>query len=103
MISRKHLTYIKNRLRRGGKPDKILPFLSPGFKSFKASIRDIIRGLRLYKHIPLYAVSYEGMVTRRLNNIAFRHLIECIKWSDTSERAKAFLNYHKALSETYMD
>ena len=94
MISRKQLTYIKNRLRRGGKGDGFfMPTLSP----FKASVRDIIRGLRLFKQVPIYAMAYEGMLTKRLNNMAFANLIACIKHSDTPEAIEAFIARHKEI------
>jgi len=92
MISRKHLTYIKNRLRRGGKGD---PLFGLGFDPYKATIRDIIRGLRLFKRVNIYAPTYVGMVTRRLNNIAFANLVECIKCSCSEAEATALVKFHE--------
>jgi hypothetical protein len=97
MISRKHLIYIKNKLRRGAKNDRTLGWLMPGFAPYKTTLRDIIRGLRLYRQISHFALSYEGMVTKRLGRGAYRNLITCIECSANKVDTAALIEYYQFL------
>ena len=99
MISRKHLTYLKNRFRRGAKADKILGWLSPGFPACKVTIREIIRGLRLLKRTPTLQLGYNTIVTSKANNIGMRNLLECIRYSAKPELAEAFVGYHRQIAD----
>lgn len=99
MISKKQLTYLKNRIRRGAKPDKLLGWLSPGFPARKVTIREIIRGLRLLKRTPTLQLCYETLVTSRANNIGMKNLLECIDSSATPEGAEALVSHYQWLAD----
>ena len=84
MISRKHLTYMKNRLGRGAKMRDC--FFDRGYSPVKTTERGILAGLRLYKMVHIH--SYSNIVTSRsTNNMGYAQLAECVR-AATNKKAQ---------------